>query len=86
MLTNLGTEVDASACQIHTVTFWYAGANDIPDPERECACVDQNTTYIIENLSFDSTVRLYGRVVNRAHPLAWPRCKVCKGSGVDRRP
>jgi hypothetical protein len=66
-----GTELDSSACLAHS---------------RECACVAMQTEQVVSDLTFDLQRKLYGRVVTRDQGVAWPRCKVCGGSGVDRRP
>lgn len=56
------------------------------EPSRVCACVDFATTNVIETLAFESMKKIYGRIVSRENPVPWGRCKICQGSGIDRRP
>lgn len=60
--------------------------NEYDGPERQCACVDHSTTNAIENLTFESMKKVYGRIVTRDNPVPWGRCQICKGTGIDRRP
>lgn len=58
----------------------------LTEASRECACVAMQTEQVVSDLTFDLQRKLYGRVVTRDAPVAWPRCQVCHGTGVDRRP
>ncbi len=44
-----------------------------------------HTEWVI-SLPFTLMEKHYGRRVTRETPVAWARCPVCRGTGVDERP
>lgn len=53
---------------------------------RTCGCVGLYTYWVQHFLPYAKQEQHYKKRVNDANPVAWEQCRICDGTGVDRRP